>query len=114
MTPGSSDISDFSTRLRNSIRKLNPTPAARHTKEKIFIFRDLNTESNDSIGRPPEAGLRIVRFFPCTLEPHINSNTDPIPTPTVPTSSTLPHTTLSNVKKTRTGRVVRCPDYYRP
>ncbi|CAH2097753.1 unnamed protein product [Euphydryas editha] len=152
--PGSSDISDFSTRLRNSIRKLNPTPAARHTKEKIFIFRDLNTSSHvflrdDTVRgslQPPYSGphevldrgdkifkilvkgkpttVSVDRLKPAyvlsdsspapTLEPHINPNTDPIPSPTVPTSSTLPHTTQSNVKKTRTGRVVRFPDYYRP
>ncbi|KAJ0169157.1 hypothetical protein K1T71_014924 [Dendrolimus kikuchii] len=41
--PGSTDLTDFTTRLRYFTNKIRPVPAARHSKHKIFIFKDLAT-----------------------------------------------------------------------
>ncbi|KAJ0170846.1 hypothetical protein K1T71_013618 [Dendrolimus kikuchii] len=42
-TPCTSDLSDFTARLRSFAEKLKPTPASRHNKESIFIFKELAT-----------------------------------------------------------------------
>lgn len=41
--PRPTDITEFNARLYNLVDKLRPVPASRHTKEKVFIFKDLAT-----------------------------------------------------------------------
>nr|XP_037273185.1 uncharacterized protein LOC119165098 [Rhipicephalus microplus] len=53
----SSDPSDFVTRLRRTMSALRPSPAARHTKPTLFVFKDLETCShaffcNDTVRAP--------------------------------------------------------------
>lgn len=45
-TPGTTDLSDFTARLRHLTAKLRPSPAARHCKNKIFIYKDLASSSH--------------------------------------------------------------------
>lgn len=40
---GTTDLSDFTARLRSFAVKLQPTPASRHCKAKIFVFKELAT-----------------------------------------------------------------------
>lgn len=40
---GTTDISDFSARLRNFAEKLRPVPSSRHCKTKVFIYKELET-----------------------------------------------------------------------
>ncbi|KAG6438787.1 hypothetical protein O3G_MSEX000224 [Manduca sexta] len=40
-TPCTSDVSDFTARLRSFANKLKPVPTSHHTKPKIFIYKDL-------------------------------------------------------------------------
>ncbi|KAL0810588.1 hypothetical protein ABMA28_010705 [Loxostege sticticalis] len=43
---GTTDITDFSARLKSFAQKLQPCPASRHSSDKIFIFKDLSTCSH--------------------------------------------------------------------
>lgn len=38
-----SDVADFTTRLRKFTNTLRPSPTSRHNKEKVFVFKDLAT-----------------------------------------------------------------------
>lgn len=56
-TPGTSDITDFTARLRTFAQKVQPAPASRHNKDKIFIFKDLGIAEHvflrEDATRPP-------------------------------------------------------------
>lgn len=42
---GTTDVSDFTARLRAFAQKLNPVPASRHGNKSVFVFKDLaNTD----------------------------------------------------------------------
>lgn len=159
----STDISDFTTRLRRFAEKLQPTPAARHNKNKIFIYKELLTSSHvflrdDTVRgalKPPYTGPhevlergdkvfklmlkgRVVTVSIDRLKPaYILTDSTPTPTstPTTPTSpdpipirqqdipvpdtvsvpATVPDPVpAQTLKKTRSGRTVRFPNYYRP
>lgn len=151
--PHSTDISDFTTRLRNFASKIKPTPAARHNNNKVFIYKDLTSSSHvflrDDSSRgslqPPYSGpyevlerndkffkinfkgksvtVSIDRLKPAymladptpnhTSTPTSSSNHNPSP-PTNPVPVTQPNSAQDDVKRTRSGRIVRFPDYYRP
>lgn len=42
-TPCTSDMSDFTARLRSFAEKLKPVPTSRHSQQKVFVFKDLAT-----------------------------------------------------------------------
>lgn len=160
-SPDSTDISDFTTRLRNFAAKLRPIATSRHSKDKIFIYKDLLTSSHvflrdDSVRaslQPPYSGpypvmergdksfkilvkgksvtVSVDRLKPAYIlvdppdhsSPSVNvpntSNSDvfnpattTIPNPT--NTSDPEQTPTQNVIKTRSGRTVRFPDFYRP
>ncbi|XP_039758578.1 uncharacterized protein LOC120632682 [Pararge aegeria] len=151
--PHSTDISDFTTRLRQLTSKLQPTPASRHNKHKIFIYKDLTSSSHvflrdDALRgslQPPYTGpyevlergdktfkilvkgksvtVSIDRLKPAYMQ------TDPSPTPaTTPINPGNPNLSSpsdpvplarntpvqDDVKKSRSGRIIRFPDYFRP
>lgn len=153
ISPSSTDVSEFTTRLRHFTSKLQPSPAARHAKDKIFIFKNLNSCSHvflrDDTSRgslqPPYSGpyevldrsdktftirvkgknmtVSIDRLKPAyilTDQPpfyHPKPIIDPYPPSPADLkiqSKTCPDTKTDNVKKTRSGRTVRFPDYYHP
>lgn len=149
----SSDISDFTTRLRQFASKLQPSPASRHNKSKIFIYKDLMTSSHvflrdDALRgslQPPYTGPyevlgrsdktfkimykgKTVTVSIDRLKPAyslIDPTSNPIPTHT-PSSNPNPGSfpdpapinqdkpVQDNVRRTRSGRTVRFPDFYRP
>lgn len=147
----STDISDFTSRLRQFASKLRPVPAARHNKDKIFIYKELTSCSHvflrdDTLRgslQPPYSGpyevldrsdktfkvlvkgksvtvsidrlkpaytlidqSPIPTFIPTPIPP---PNPPPDPVPIVPNAPVQ-----DDVRRTRSGRRVRFPDYYRP
>ncbi|XP_059046725.1 uncharacterized protein LOC131842210 [Achroia grisella] len=147
--PDSTDITDFSTRLRQFAAKLQPSPATHHKKDRIFIYKDLASSSHvflrdDSVRgalQPPYSGpyevlergdkifkllvkgkpvtVSIDRLKPAYIlaDPSTTPQTITDPTPIllpipVPMQTDIP--AQDTAKKTRSGRVVRFPDYYRP
>lgn len=134
----SSDVTDFTTRLRSTVQKLQPQPAARHCKRTIFVYKDLATTRHvyvreDAVrgalqpaySGPHEVLDRNEKVFklsikgkPTTvtidrLKPAyvLNDNTHAPPQ--------SDHTPPENINlktniKTRSGRVVKFPNYYRP
>lgn len=148
------DITDFTDRVRHLVSKLSPVPTSRHKKDKIFVYKDLNSSSHvflrdDSLRKalqPPYTGpyavlerndktfkiqvkgksvtVSIDRLKPAYIL--INTAPDPIPTTLSPTSDSQPRSVPNplpavqnfpaqdNVRRTRSGRIVRFPDFYRP
>lgn len=128
---GTTDVSEFSARLRNFAEKLRPMPASRHCKPKVFIHKELETcdhaflrddtsrgsltpaytgpykvtERNDKnfkiIVRNKEMTVSIDRLKPAFTLSV--QNNDPSPSPAVPENYV-----------TRSGRHVKFPDFYRP
>lgn len=45
-TPVTTDITEYTARLRLIMQKLHPTPASRHTNKSIFVYKDLTTASH--------------------------------------------------------------------
>lgn len=45
-TSTTTDITDFTARMRSFCERLKPCPASRHNKNKTFIFKDLATSSH--------------------------------------------------------------------
>jgi hypothetical protein len=43
MSSGTTDMSVFTARLRSFAEKLKPTPAGRHNKPKVFVYKELPT-----------------------------------------------------------------------
>lgn len=141
------DISDFVGRLRNFSAKLQPSPVSRHSKDKIFLYKDLKSAEqvflrNDTIRpalQPPytgpypvlERGDKIYKLLIKgkevtvsidRLKPaYILADPSTISDSSEPVSDIQPiihqePTSLNSdvVKKTRSGRVVTFPNYYRP
>lgn len=136
----SSDNTSFTTRLRSHIKTLSPTPAAWHVKKSFylpadifksdFVFlrqgpaktsmvspytgphrvleRNLKTFKIDVKGK--EITVTIDRLKPAYL---VNCDATPAITKDV-TPSMEPEATTTPERKTRSGRIVKFPDYYRP
>lgn len=148
--PDSTDLTDFTTRLRHFVAKLRAAPASRHSKNKIFYHKDLDVSTHvflrdDSVRaalQPPYTGPHevlergdktfkiLVRGKPTTvsvdrLKPAYQLVDDSPTTPSSPVTHTpapsfIPQPTLQQCpaenkeNRTRSGRVVRFPDYYQP
>lgn len=138
----SDDITQYATRLRNYMKKLTPRPTSWHTSSPFYMPRDLQTSSHVFLRQdhvraslePPYAGpYRIIKRHPkfFTLDvkgKETNVSLDRLkPAYTIkescqPASSTSAREdtvtpvsdTTSEEKKTRSGRRVRFPNFYRP
>lgn len=137
------DITDFTARIRAFANNLRPIPASNHSKSKIFIYKDLSSCSHvfvrdDTVKgalQPAytgpheviERGTKVfkirVKGKPVSisvdrLKPaYILSDTDNTPeTPqkVKPHSAKLPPDPPANVKTSRSGRRIKFPDYFRP
>lgn len=148
-TLNKSDTSEFITRLQAFVARLKPSPAARHNKDKIFIYKDLASSShvflrNDALRgalQPPYSGPHKViergdKTFKILLKTksvtvsidrlkpaYILVDPSPIPNPTpTPIYNPLPDSPPTrpdapapeDVRRTRSGRVVRFPNFYQP
>lgn len=138
------DVTQYASRLRSHIVRLTPKPTAWHTSSPFYFPRDLNSSSyvflrQDHVRRslePPYAGPykvmeRKPKFFTLDVKgKRVNVSVDRLkpaymaketqlakPETTI-TSSTSRATTTSTAlpeeKRTRSGRRVRFPDFYRP
>lgn len=151
------DLTLFTSRLRDIIQNLRPSPASRHIGSRsTFIFKDLATcthvflrdctvggslkpaytgpfevlERGDKIftllvnGKNTTVSIDRIKPAYTLQEPDNTFNTPsitPTNTHTSPTQSYTPRTedqvlpdADEHVTKTRSGRRVRFPDYYRP
>lgn len=136
-TAGTTDVSDYTARLRSFTNNLKPTPASRHAKPSIFIFKDLPTATHvflreDAVRtslQPAYTGPHAVlersdKVYKLLLKGKpVTVSVDRLkPAYILDDSSKTPEeshyhtpTPPKNLKtKTRTGRIVRFPDYYRP
>lgn len=135
----SNDITDFTNRLRIVINSIRPQPASRHTERDIFVFKDLPSATHvyvrdDSVRGPlqsaysgpykvlqkgdkvfkllmkgKEQTVSLERVKPAYL---LTSEVHPTKTErSLPKDVEIKDTTL---KTTRSGRVVRFPNHYRP
>nr|XP_021204760.2 uncharacterized protein LOC101740309 isoform X1 [Bombyx mori] len=132
------DITDFASRLRLQMAKLSPEPASRHGQKTFYIPKDLATAEyvflrQDAVRRSLEApytgpykvierGNKTFKILTNERETTVsidrlkaahmakedaktgNTNISTIPPAVDPTPS----------MKTRSGRAVHFPDYYRP
>nr|XP_050024386.1 uncharacterized protein LOC126518655 [Dermacentor andersoni] len=134
-----SNPTGFIARLRRTIAAIRPSPAAHHCKTASFVLKDLATCSHtflcdDTVRRPlqptysgPYPVLRrddktfpvringnAVRVSIDRLKPAYNDSAEPgntsAPTDVHPRPPTLQPASVS----TRSGRRVRCPDFYKP
>lgn len=129
---GTTDVTDFTARIRRFAHNLHPTPASRHSKTGIFVFKDLQTTDHvflredalrgslqpaytgphkvlhrgDKVFRilfkGREVTVSIDRLKPAYI---LADKDDPIEV--APPSSSQDFTT-------RAGRRVRFPNFYRP
>lgn len=138
-----SDLTDFTARLRSIVNNIRPQPAARHSRRNIFVFRDLPSATHvyvrDDTVRgslqpaytgPYEVLQRGDKVFKLRmkgkeqtvsierLKPAYVLNSDTRPDTRSLEKDTPPapdpESKDANVKTSRSGRTVRFPDYYRP
>lgn len=132
---GSSDITEYITRLRKFAESLKPTTASRHRKESIFVFKDLSTASHVFLREDALRGS----LQPAYTGPHpVIERSDKVfkirlkgKAVTVSIDRLKPAYTLNDnepqmatdvqakslespERQTRSGRKVRFPDFYRP
>lgn len=139
------DISEFTTRIRQFASKLQPTPASRHTRDKIFVHKDLSHSSHvflrddtvrGALQAPYTGPYQVLErgdktFKVLIKDKQVTVSVDRIKpaylladqnvTPVAPDLTFIPppvpppgNTRQDSEKKTRSGRVVHFPDYYRP
>lgn len=138
---GTSDVTDFTARLRAIAQKLQPVPTSRHGENKIFVYKALSTcdfaflredashssltpaytgphqiiERGDKVFKLMVKGKQVTvsidRLKPAYIlaEKGREANHPELPSP-----GDSGHRTRGATKTTRSGRVVRFPDYYRP
>lgn len=131
------DYEDYASRLRTHISKLVPQPTSRHGTRPFYVPKDLNTATHIFLRQGPKrrplqaaylGPYKVIRrgsktFDICVqgkevtvtidrLKPaYMAKDEQPALTPTPLNTTTR---TEEAVKKTRSGRTVRFPDYYRP
>ncbi|GBP34510.1 hypothetical protein EVAR_29907_1 [Eumeta japonica] len=137
------DISDYIARLRSFVRKLQPSPASRHGECATFVYKDLATTTHvflreDTIRScfqpaytgPHEVLKRGDKIFTILVNGKRTTvsierikpayTVDDELLNTVHTATREPKSVPElnpehrNIKRTRSGRTVRFPDYYRP
>lgn len=65
-TPCTSDLSDFTARLRSFAERLKPVPASRHNNNKVFVFKELATSEHVFL----REDASHVTFQPAYSGPH--------------------------------------------
>ncbi|GBP69743.1 hypothetical protein EVAR_48770_1 [Eumeta japonica] len=131
------NITDYIARLRLFVRKLQPSPASSHGERATFVYKDLTTTTHvflreDTIRnsfQPAYTGLHEVlkrgdKIFTILLigKRTTVSNERIKPAYTVDdelqnTAQTATRESKSapeRIKRTRSGRTVRFPSFYRP
>lgn len=142
ITSYTTDITDFSARMKSFAENIRPVPPQHHSKHRIFVFKDLATCSHvflrEDVLRgslqptytgPHEVMKRGAKFFKINvknkqvtvsidrLKPAYLLSTDATPPPHSVEAPDLPQPPPHIppvTQTTRSGRRVRFPDYYRP
>lgn len=123
------DITNFATRLRLTMAKLTPRPTTWHRKGPFYLPNDLNHSSHvflrqDHVRRslePPYAGPyrvleRHTKFFKIEVSGKpVSVSVDRLKPAYLmrETNLTAPDIQPVPEKRTRSGRIVRFPNYYR-
>jgi hypothetical protein len=136
------DYADFAARLRDHVSKLHPAPGSRHSQKPFYIPKELNSAdyvflrhgpAKRSLDSPYTGPYRVLQRGTKTFKINIKgkentvtidrlkpahmardddlSDSRPIDTSD---NTTPPSTEPATTRKTRCGRSVRFPDYYRP
>ncbi|KAG7310988.1 hypothetical protein JYU34_003841 [Plutella xylostella] len=127
------DMSDFTSRLRGLIRQLAPQPTSWHTSTNriFYIPKDLHTSSHVFLKQgpakrslqPPYSGpYKVLKRGPKTFDIDVQGKQTTVTVDRLkPAFVSQPQTQVpvpkphdEPMKKTRSGRVVHFPDYYRP
>jgi transposase InsO family protein len=126
---GSTDLSEFSARIKDFAERIRPVPASRHGDAKVFIYKELaNTDyvflRDDALrGALTPAytgpykvitrGDKVFKILVNGKEATVTINRlKPAHLMSEKTEEPLP--TIQKDKVSRSGRRVRFPDYYRP
>lgn len=140
--PLTTDISDFTSRLRQHMINLSPQPASWHGNRTFYLPKDIMTAdhvflregpAHRSLQSPYSGPHKVLERGPKTFKLEVNgkettvtidrlkpahmTRTDCPETPIQisPGQQTeVPTETPGPEKRTRSGRLVRFPDYYRP
>lgn len=135
------DITDFSARMKTFAEKVRPVPPQHHSKHKVFVYKNLATCSHVFLREdmlrgslqpaytgPHEVLKRGAKFFKIRvknndqtvsidrLKPAYLLSEDVSPdhsTPHSPPQLQI-HEPPADCRTTRSGRRVRFPDFYRP
>lgn len=130
------DITEYVTRLRAHMAKLSPKPTSWHAQVPFYIPRDLNNTSHVFLRQdhvrgalePPYAGpFKVLRRQPKFFKIEVRGRTTNVSVDRlkpaylsreVPihstTSTSIETKERGEEKRTRSGRRVRLPDFYRP
>lgn len=132
---GTTDITEYTGRLRSFAEKLRPSPASRHSKQDTFVYKDLATTSHvfvreDALRKalqpaytgPHEVLERKDKVFKIRIKGKtVTISIDRLKpayvmTDTNDTGDDQSEKRISKplTKTTRSGRQVRPPNYYRP
>ncbi|XP_045448264.1 uncharacterized protein K02A2.6-like [Melitaea cinxia] len=132
-TDGSTtDLSNFSARLKQIVLRLKPSPASRHGSPKVFVYKELATTDHiflredasrgslhPAYSGPHKVLSRDDKVFKILLKgKEVTVSIDRIkPAFILPDPTNSEPEPLPNVQKehtTRSGRRVHFPDFYRP
>lgn len=126
---GTTDISDFSARLRSFAEKLRPIPASRHGKARVFIYKELETcdhvflrddTSRGSLTPAYSGPHKVVSRSHKVFKILVNNRETTVsidrlkPAFILSVQNEDPPPVVPQNYVTRSGRQVRFPDYYRP
>lgn len=126
---GTTDISDFSARLRNFAEKLRPVPSSRHCKTKVFIYKELETcehvflredASRGSLQPAYSGPYKVIargdKVFKILFKnKEMTVSIDRLkPAFILSVQNEEPPPNVQRNYVTRSGRRVKFPDFYRP
>lgn len=126
---GTTDVSDFSARLKNITEKLRPVPTSRHAKPRVFVFKELKTcdqvflreDASRGSLQPAYSGPHKVLargdkvFKVIVKNKEMTVSIDRLkPAFILSVQDCEPPSGVTQDHVTRSGRHVRFPDYYRP
>lgn len=131
------DATDFACRLRSQMSQIAPHPTSRHdTKRVFYVPRDLSTSSHVFVRQGPahrsfqpvySGPHKVLRRKPKTYDIDVNGKEqtvtiDRLKPAYITNENLLTPTEVDEededevvpVRRTKSGRTVRFPDYYRP
>ncbi|XP_073967526.1 uncharacterized protein [Choristoneura fumiferana] len=123
------DVSDFASRLRRHMADLSPKPAAWHGTKAFYVPKDLRTSeyvylrqgpARGSLAAPYSGPYKVLQRSSKTFKLEIQGKESKVTIdrlkPAYLFRSTSPSAPPDQIaeRKTRSGRIVKQPEYYRP